>query len=113
VLLGLGVVGVGIGAISGVKTFNTWAMVKESGHCTDGPRGYVCDDQGRSWADEAHTSGNISTGLFIGGGLAAAAGVGMLVVGFRSKAAPSNTGIQWIAPSFDGKNSGIVLQGRF
>ncbi len=111
VLLGLGVVGLGIGAGFGLKTFSTWEKAQDD--CDGAPGSYKCGPTGETLAAEAQTSGNISTGLFIGGGVLAAAGVGMLVVGSRSKALSPKTGIQWIAPSFDGKNSGIVLQGRF
>jgi len=108
---GLGLVGIGVGTWFGLKTFSDWEQAQKL--CGETTPPYTCDEKGQTAADSARTSGNVSTGLFIGGGIALAAGVGMMVVGFRGNATPSKTGIRWIVPTFDGKSTGLVLQGQF
>lgn len=62
VIAGVGVVGLGVGGIFGLRTRSQWSEAVE--HCT----GNECDQDGFDLANSARTSGNISTVAVIAGG---------------------------------------------
>lgn len=68
VLGGVGVVGLGVGAVFGLRTLSKWDASKD--HCVD----TRCDSEGASLASDAKSAGNVSTVAFALG--AAALGVG-------------------------------------
>jgi hypothetical protein len=74
VAFGLGVVGLGVGAATGIITLNTVSDVKS--RCT----GNLCLATDKEEIDTAHMLGNISTAGFIVGGAGVAAGVVLLLV---------------------------------
>ncbi|HMY17795.1 MAG TPA: PEGA domain-containing protein [Polyangium sp.] len=113
VVAGVGVVAVGIGSWFGVKTFDTWEQATTSDQCAGKPGNYVCTEAGASLARQAQTNGNISTALFVGGGVALGVGAVMLAVGVRAKGSSKTTGLIWILPSVDANKTGLLLQGRF
>ena len=63
VAVGVGVVGLGVGTVFGLKTSSTWSDAQ--GHCTAGE----CDQTGVDLADSAKSSGNIATIAFVAGGV--------------------------------------------
>lgn len=109
---GLGLVGIGLGSYFGVQTQSEWDEALT--HCNRVNGKLQCNETGGDLAKSAQSNGNISTIAFIGGGVVLAAGAGMLIAGMAGgKKATEKTGIHWVAPSFDGKNLGFLLQGRF
>lgn len=62
VTMGLGVVGLGVGTVFGLKTSSTWADAQT--HCT----GVECDRTGVQLATDAKNAGTISTIAFVAGG---------------------------------------------
>jgi hypothetical protein len=68
VAMGLGVVGVGIGAVFGLRTSSIWADAQT--HCT----GIECDRTGVTLATDAKNAGTVSTISFIAGGALLAGG---------------------------------------
>jgi hypothetical protein len=70
--LGAGVLGVGIGAIFGLKTSSTWNETKT--HCTST---LECDRTGVQLAADAKNAGTTSTIAFIAGGLLLAGGAAL------------------------------------
>jgi serine/threonine-protein kinase len=63
-----GVVGLGVGGYFGARTFSKWNDSRE--HC----QGAICDAAGVELAEQARTSGNVSTLAFAIGGAAVATG---------------------------------------
>jgi hypothetical protein len=61
---GVGIVGIGIGGVFGLKTSSTWTDAQS--HCSPS---LECDDKGVELASDAKTSGNVSTVAFIAGSL--------------------------------------------
>lgn len=73
-LAGLGIVGVGAGAIFGGMALSEASTVKS--HCDDGLR---CDDEGLRAGDRAGTFGNVSTVAFVVAAVAAVATVAVFL----------------------------------
>lgn len=63
VAVGVGVVGLGVGTVFGLKTSSTWSDAQT--HCNAGE----CDQAGVDLADSAKSSGNIATIAFVAGGV--------------------------------------------
>lgn len=70
-LMGVGVVGVGVGAFFGLRTSSKWSEAQT--HCT----GVECDRDGVVLATEAKNAGTVSTISFIAGGLLLAGGAAL------------------------------------
>ena len=83
VLMGVGVVGLGVGTVFGLKTSSTWSDAKT--HCT----GLECDRTGVQLATDAKNAGTISTIAFIAGGALLAGGA---ILFFTAPSAPAKTG---------------------
>jgi serine/threonine-protein kinase len=89
---GLGVAGVVVGAVFGVKTMDDWSEAKE--HCDESaPR--RCDDTGVELAASAKQSGLVSTIAFAVGGAALAAGV---ILWFTAPSLSDEESAVYIAP---------------
>lgn len=71
VLMGVGVVGVGVGTVFGLRTSSKWSEAQT--HCT----GIECDRTGVTLAAEAKNNGTVSTISFIAGGLLLAGGAAL------------------------------------
>lgn len=71
VLGGVGVVGVGLGAYFGVRSFSKWSDAKDA--CSDYP--YDCGTEGTDLRASASSAGTTSTIAFIAGGALLATGV--------------------------------------
>jgi hypothetical protein len=82
-LMGVGAVGLGVGAVFGLKTSSTWSDAKT--HCT----GVECDRTGVQLATDAKNAGTVSTIAFIAGGALLAGGA---VLFFTAPSAPAKTG---------------------
>ncbi|MBK9266720.1 MAG: hypothetical protein IPM54_43910 [Polyangiaceae bacterium] len=91
--IGLGAVGMGIGAVLGGLALSKNAESKD-GHCN---ASNVCDDVGKELRRDAITFGNGSTAAFVVGGVLATAGVVLVVMG-KPKEAGAQTSV-WVGPS--------------
>ena len=69
--MGLGVVGVGVGTVFGLRTSSQWKDAQT--HCT----GLQCDRDGVDLASRAKNAGTVSTISFIAGGVFAAGGLAL------------------------------------
>lgn len=84
--VGLGVVGVVAGSITGSMAISEKKTV--DARCNDAKR---CDPEGLAAAERFQTVGNLSTATFVAGGLFAGVGATLLLVAYRSPAAPNAT----------------------
>ncbi|MRG96724.1 tetratricopeptide repeat protein [Polyangium spumosum] len=88
--LGLGVAGLGAGAVGayfGVRAMQKRDESEIDGHCN----GNVCNELGYDARKDAYQSGNLSTGLFVAGGVAFAGGLALfLTAPKRSKTQTSS-----------------------
>lgn len=75
IVLGVGVAGLAAGGITGAVTLSRAGDIKDA--CTDEG---VCPPEQESEADSAKTLGHVSTAMFVVGGVAAAAGIVLIVV---------------------------------
>jgi hypothetical protein len=95
---GLGVVALGVGGYFGLQAISKHGDY--TSHCAAG----ACDATGVSLHDQAVTAGNVSTALFVAGGVAVAAGA---VLWFMApSAAPASTTVG-VTPG------GVVLRGSW
>jgi len=100
VLISVGAAALVGGAITGALTLTEADDIKQS--CNQN----VCPPELEADADSAKTLGNLSTGLFIAGGIVAAAGVAVLIVELNAAEDEPEVGLQ-IRPG------GLSLVGRF
>lgn len=84
VAMGLGVVGVGIGAVFGLRTSSIWADAQT--HCT----GIECDRTGVTLATDAKNAGTVSTISFIAGGVLLAGGAVLFFTSPSASSKPSS-----------------------
>lgn len=103
ILGGVGIVGVGVGAAFGFVAKSDKDGV--GGNCNQG----VCNQQGLSSLDSAHTAATVSTIAFAAGG---AALVGGALLYFLAPRASSRTGLV-VAPSAGAHTAGLELRARF
>jgi len=105
------VVALGTGAILGIS-----AKKKDSDAralCRDGASGLECPESAHSQFDSAHSLGSTATVLMIGGGVVAAAGVGMIVFGGPSHAERPATARLRLSPVLTPSQLGLFAQGAF
>ena len=100
VLISVGAAALVGGVITGALTLTEADDIKQS--CNQN----VCPPELEADADNAKTVGNLSTGLFIAGGIVAAAGVAVLIVELNAAEDEPEVGLQ-IRPG------GLSLVGRF
>lgn len=104
--VGVGIVGVGIGAYFGASAISKNSESDKSG-CD--PRN-VCTIAGAGLRNDARSQGNTSTVLFVVGGLFVAGGITMVIVGSsKSHDKPSAS----LAPAVAHDRAGLSFQGRF
>jgi hypothetical protein len=104
VAMGIGVVGIGVGAFFGLRTSSKWSDAQA--HCTNGE----CDKEGVQLATDAKNAGNVSTIAFIAGGVLAAGGAVLFFM------APGGGGAVGGAPAAVRVGVGpgnVVVGGRF
>ena len=102
VVMGVGVVGLGIGTVFGLRTSSKWTEAMT--HCT----GIDCDRTGVQLAAEAKNSGTVSTIAFIAGGALLAGGAALF---FTAPKAPSKTGSR--VPKVDVGLGSVMVRGTF
>ncbi|WP_437475993.1 hypothetical protein WME75_25355 [Sorangium sp. So ce1014] len=98
---GAGAVGIGVGAIFGLRALVKLGESNADGHCHDGN---VCDEVGYGPREQAVRAGNVSTVLFIAGGAALVGGVALFLTAPDSAGPRANIGL---GPR------GITLEGGF
>jgi hypothetical protein len=101
---GIGVVGLGVGAVTGIMALSKAGTVRD--HCDTTT--YGCDSEGVSAAHDGNTLAPISTVGFIAGGALVAGGVVMILVSGKKKEASVS-----LAPDFSRAGGGATLIGRF
>ncbi|MBS2017009.1 MAG: hypothetical protein JST00_29245 [Deltaproteobacteria bacterium] len=84
---GLGLVGVAVGSIFGLKTSSTWEEAMT--HCT----GLECDRTGVELATDAKNSGTVSTIAFIAGGVLVAGGLVLFFTAPSARAGATRVGV--------------------
>jgi hypothetical protein len=104
---GVGLVGIGVGAVFGVRTFSKASDVEAN--CD----GSSCNAAGLQANDEAYTSATISTVAFGAGLACAAAGAAMMIIAGPSKGEKKSAGRVWVAPSASGSGGQLTLGGRW
>lgn len=87
---GLGLVGVVVGAVFGLKAFSKNSDSNADGHCHDGN---LCDPIGVQLRADSRSAGTISTIAFVAGGVALGAGVVLFATAPKAKAADAQVGI--------------------
>ena len=116
VAMGLGVVGLGVGTVFGLRTSSTWKDAMT--HCT----GVECDRTGVTLATDAKNAGTVSTISFIAGGALLAGGAVLFFTSPSASSKPASSGKRAPnepseAPRGDlrvGVGVGsVMLQGRF
>jgi hypothetical protein len=105
---GAGVVAFGIGGVFALQAKNANEESKEDDHCNAENQ---CDAVGGSRRDDAESAAAIATVSLIAGGVLAAAGVTLFLVGAPSREA-SSTSIQAL-PLVGRGDAGLALRGRF
>jgi serine/threonine-protein kinase len=103
-LLGLGAVGVGIGAVTGLEARSRLAQSNANGHCGPDNR---CDGTGMADRSAALTDARFSTVGFIGGAACLVGGGALLLT------APGADGAVSVAPRAEARGASMVLQGRW
>jgi hypothetical protein len=98
---GLGVAGIGVGTYFGLKAID--------GKSVPGCTGDTCTLDGARARNDAIVDGNVSTGLFIGGGALVAAGVVMRILA-RS---PAEKGVVQWTPAFGPREVGLAARVTF
>ncbi len=99
VVAGVGVVGVGIGSIVGLRALSKNSDSNASGRCV----GNTCDAEGKQLRDDARSAGNLSTVAFVAGGVLMAGGA---VLWFT---APSGSSLQ-VSPAVGSGSYGANLR---
>lgn len=79
--LGLGVAGIVVGSVLGVKTIDAKKEVDQRCNAQ-----HQCDPQGLATVEQMQSAGNTSTAAFIAGGVLAGVGATLLVVAFKNPA---------------------------
>lgn len=109
VTAGLGAVVMGVGGYFGIQAIS---KNSESNSGTGACNGDVCTGTAATARKDAVSAGNTSTALFVVGGLLAAGGIVLFIVG-----APSNQGeakpAVAAAPAVGSDGAGVALTGRF
>jgi serine/threonine-protein kinase len=105
---GAGVVGLVVGGIFGLKAKGALSDSKADNHCDAQNR---CDATGGAARDDAGTFADVATVSFIAGGVLAAAGVTLYLVGAPKK--ESTTARLEVAPALGRGDAGIIARGSF
>jgi hypothetical protein len=105
VLGGLGVVGVGVGAVFGLKAQSSNKQSKADGHCDANG----CDPVGKGLRNDAFSAARVSTALFIAGGALVAGGVTLYLIGGPKRESAALA----LTPNASAAGAGLWLHGGF
>ncbi len=108
----IGGVGLAVGGIFGALAFSASSSAKSQ--CT----GNACPPSAADDISRSKTFGNVSTGLFIGGGAVAVTGIILLIAapgggGGKSDDARPSAGLTGLAPWVSAGSAGVGAAGRF
>jgi len=108
----IGGVGLAVGGIFGALAFSATSSAKSQ--CT----GNTCPPSAADDISRSKTFGNVSTGLFIGGGAVAVTGIILLIAapgggGGKSDDARPSAGLTGVAPWAAAGSAGVGATGRF
>jgi len=101
-----GVVTAGVGGYFGVRAISKNRESLDSGGC----RGNVCNAAGKALREDALAAGNVSTVLFVVGGVLAAGGLTLLFTNGSSRGGRPSASL---APACSPDGAGASLQGSF
>jgi hypothetical protein len=104
---GVGVAGIVVGTIFGLRARSTWNDVLAN-HCNARD---VCDAGAKSLAGDAATSAHVSTASFVAGGVAVAGAVVLWLTARTSPRAPASS--VRVVPMLDASSAGLLAGGRF
>jgi hypothetical protein len=105
IAFGIGGAALVAGIITGVMTLNRAADIKES--CTDN----VCPLEQEAEADDAKVIGNVSTAMFVVGGVGVATGVALLIAAITTDS--SEQSARRSGPQVHIGPAGVAVSGRF
>jgi hypothetical protein len=105
VTAGVGVVAIGVGTYFGLRAKSLNDDSNAPGKCTE----IECHGDGASLREDAITAANLSTGFFIAGGVLAAGGVTLFLVGNSKKKSASAA----LTPTLSPHTAGMTLHGAF
>jgi hypothetical protein len=105
---GAGVVALGVGGLFALKAKNANEESKEDDHCNAANQ---CDAIGGTKRDDAESAAAVASVSLIAGGVLAAAGITLFVLGAPSRE-PSTVSIEAL-PLIGRSDAGVALRGRF
>ena len=100
VVAGVGVVGLGVGSVVGLRALSKNSDSNAAGRCV----GNTCDAAGKQLRDDARSAGNLSTVGFVAGGVLLAGGAALWFT------APSASSVQ-VGPAVGSGGYGASLRG--
>ena len=109
VTAGVGVLALGTGAIVGILAKGKDSDARDT--CIDSGSGLVCPESAQDKFSSAKSQGSLANVLMIGGGVFAAAGVGMIIWG-GPKEQPATARLK-LSPMLDARQAGLFAQGAF
>jgi serine/threonine-protein kinase len=106
---GAGIVGLGLGGFFALRASSLNSDSKASNHCDSNNQ---CDPTGLGLRDDAISAANIATVATIAGGVLAATGVTLFIVGAPKDARADSARVQ-ATPAVGPGVAGMMLGGRF
>ena len=106
---GVGLVGIAVGSYFGLHAKSLNDQSKANGNCDATNH---CTPAGTTLRRDALRSGDISTGLFVAGGIALAGGVALIIAGVPRKSSPRAT-TQFVVPVAGRGGAGLLLGSTF
>jgi hypothetical protein len=103
-----GIIAIGIGGYFGAQAISKNSDSNANNHCVNDR----CDAFGKKTRLDAISAGNTSTALFVVGGLLAAGGVVLFIIGAPPKAGETKPAVA-AAPAVGPGSAGFALSGRF
>jgi hypothetical protein len=108
-LCGASALSLGVGGFFALRAIDLDQDSKEAGRCDAGNH---CDQKGLEQRKDSISAANTATIAFVAGGVFAAAGVSLFIVGSRQSAAASAVRVEAV-PVVGTRNAAMVVQGRF
>lgn len=109
VTLGAGIVGLGVGTIFALRASSLNSDSKTDNHCD---ANNLCDPTGLEKRNDAISAANVATIGFVAGGVLAAAGVTLFIVGAPKDAKADSARVE-AAPAMGPGVAGMLVSGRF
>jgi len=111
VTAGVGVAALGTGVILGISAKKKDTDARDT--CRTGDTGLICPASTQAQFDSANSLGSAATVLMVGGGVVAAAGVGMILFGGPSHTEQAHSARVRFTPQVSPSQLGLLAQGAF